>query len=224
VPFLEATVPASEPRPLKTAYTIGLETEPEAMAEKTRLAAHYPVLKIKLNADRPVERMLLIREASPRAELVVDVNEGWSFDQLKDVAPEFAKLGVKMIEQPLPRGSDAALEGYTPPLPLCADESCLHTGELEEAKRRYQMINVKLDKTGGLTEALALANAARAAELGLMFGNMMGTSLAMAPSFVVGQLCDFVDLDGPLLLAHDRGPCMKYRDGIVSPPVPELWG
>jgi len=212
------------PRPLTTAFTIGIEAQPEDMAKKARRVRSAPLLKVKLNADRPVERLFLVRQAAPQATLIVDANESWSFAQLEEIAPQLAKLGVKMIEQPLPRGKDQELEGYASPIPLCADESCLHLGELDYAQSLYQMINIKLDKTGGLTEALILARAAKAAGLGLMVGNMMGTSLAMAPSFVVGQLCDFVDLDGPLLLAEDVDHPMRFDDGMIHAPSPDLWG
>lgn len=213
--------------PLKeivTVYSIGLEDEPEAQAAKAAAAPNQPVLKVKLGADRPVERIEAIRSARPDATLVVDANQGWSLDQLREVAPRLAGLGVSMIEQPLPRGADEELEGYEAPLPLCADESCVHGGELEEAARRYQMINIKLDKCGGLTHGLEIARAARERELGLMVGCMCGTSLAMAPAFVVGLLCDFHDLDGPLLLENDRAFGMSYDDGVVGPPLPRLWG
>jgi len=213
-----------EPRPLTTAVTIGLEAEPEAMAEKARAAGPVPVLKVKLNADRPVERIEAIRAVRSDAVLVVDVNEGWTIEQLRDVAPAMARLGVEMLEQPLPRGRDAELDGYVSPVPLCADESCLHSGELDAVRGRYQRINIKLDKTGGLTEALRLARMAREEGLGLMVGNMMGTSLAMAPGFVVGCLCDFVDIDGPVLLAQDWPNGLGYEAGRVDPPRPVLWG
>lgn len=213
-----------EPRPLTTAVTIGLEPDPEMMADKARRAGPVPVLKVKLNADRPVERIEAIRAVRPDAVLVVDVNEGWTIEQLRDVAPAMARLGVEMLEQPLPRGQDAALDGYVSPVPLCADESCLHSGELDAVRGRYQRINIKLDKTGGLTEALRLARKAREAGLGLMVGNMMGTSLAMAPSFVVGCLCDVVDIDGPVLLAQDWPNGLTYEAGRVDPPRPVLWG
>jgi len=205
-------------------FTIGFESEPEAMAAKAAAAARHPVLKIKLTADRPVERVEAIRRARPDASLVIDANEAWDFDQLKDAAPRLADLAVKMVEQPLPRGADEALEGYEPPLPLCSDESCLHGGEIEEAARRYQMINIKLDKCGGLTHGLEMAREAKRRGLGLMVGNMGGTSLSMAPSFVVGLLCDFHDLDGPLLLENDRPFGLTYTDGVVSPPSARLWG
>jgi len=209
--------------PVETVYTIGLEREPEAMAEKAARAPH-PLLKVKLDGDRPVERIEAIRKRRPDARLTVDANQGWSFEQLREVAVPLRKLGVVFIEQPLPRGEDAALEGYEAPLPLCADESCLHLGELEEASRRYRMINIKLDKCGGLTEGLALAKAARAKNLGLMVGCMGGTSLSMAPAHVLAQFCDFVDLDSPLLLKNDRLGGFNYRSGqaIIGPDF--CWG
>jgi len=213
--------------PLKeivTVYSIGLEDEPEGQAEKAAAAADQPVLKVKLGADRPVERIEAIRAVRPDATIAIDANQGWSLDQLKEVAPRLQRLGVSMIEQPLPRGADEELEGYQAPLPLCADESCVHGGELEQAARRYQMINIKLDKCGGLTHGLELARAARERGLGLMVGCMCGTSLAMAPAFVVGLLCDFHDLDGPLLLKNDRAFGMAFDDGVVGPPPARLWG
>jgi L-Ala-D/L-Glu epimerase len=143
---------------------------------------------------------------------------------LRALAPEFAALGVQMIEQPLPRGADAELEGYRSPVPLCADESCLHMGEIPQAVGRYQLINIKLDKAGGLTHALQLARAARARGLGLMVGCMGGSSLAMAPAFVIGCLCDFVDIDGPLLQKSDRLPGLDYDGGRVSVFGANLWG
>jgi L-alanine-DL-glutamate epimerase-like enolase superfamily enzyme len=155
--------------------------------------------------------------------LVVDANQGWSFEQLVEIAPGFADLGVVMIEQPLRRGADAPLSAYRSPVPLCADESCLHLGELDQAADRYQLINIKLDKTGGLTHALELAGAARARGLGLMVGCMGGSSLAMAPTFVVGCLCDLVDIDGPLLQKTDRLPGIRYDGGQVSVFGPEVW-
>jgi L-alanine-DL-glutamate epimerase-like enolase superfamily enzyme len=181
-------------------------------------------IKVKLDGEMPLERIAAVRSARPDAEIVVDVNQGWSFEQLVELAPGLEELGVAMIEQPLPRGGDAALEGYESPIPLCADESCLDTGEFEQALSRYQMINIKLDKTGGLTEALELARMAQKWGVGLMVGNMMGTSLAMAPAFVIAQLCRFVDLDGALFLKQDRDHPMNYAGGVVSPPSRELWG
>jgi L-alanine-DL-glutamate epimerase-like enolase superfamily enzyme len=212
------------PKPLETVFTIGLEPTPEEMAGKAAAAAGHPLLKIKLNDDRPLERLKAIRAARPDARIVVDANQAWTFATLRTLAPEFAALGVQLIEQPLPRGKDAELEGYRAPVPLCADESCLHLGELAQAFRRYQLINIKLDKTGGLTHALQLAQAARASGLGLMVGCMGGSSLAMAPSFVIGCLSDFVDIDGPLLQKSDRLPGLDYQGGRVSVFAPNVWG
>jgi L-alanine-DL-glutamate epimerase-like enolase superfamily enzyme len=213
-----------ELKEIVTVFTIGLEDEPETMAEKAAAASHQPVLKVKLGADRPVERIEAIRNARPDATIVIDANQGWDFDQLVDVAPRLKTLGVTMIEQPLPRGADEELEGYKSPLPLCGDESCVHGGEIEQAAKRYQMINIKLDKCGGLTHGIEIAREARRRDLGLMVGCMGGTSLAMAPSFVVGQLCDFHDVDGPLLQKHDCPHGMDYSNGVVSPPSSMLWG
>ncbi|MDH3620615.1 MAG: dipeptide epimerase [Gammaproteobacteria bacterium] len=210
--------------PIETVFTIGLEDTPEQMADKAVAASDISLFKVKLGDDRPVERIAAIRAARPDARMVVDVNQGWTFDELQSHAPELKTLGVSMIEQPLPRGGDEELEGYEPPLPICGDESCLHLGELDEAARRYQMINIKLDKTGGLTHGLELAHAAREKGLGLMVGCMGGTSLAMAPHHVIAQLCDFVDIDGPLLVRNDRLGGLHYSRGIVTLPELPFWG
>ncbi|MDJ0751250.1 MAG: dipeptide epimerase [Woeseiaceae bacterium] len=210
--------------PIETVFTIGLEATPEAMASKAIAAADISLFKVKLNNDRPVERIAAICEARSDARLVVDVNQGWTFAELRQYAPILAELGVSMIEQPLPRGGDSELAGYDAPLPLCSDESCLHLGELEEAVERYQMINIKLDKTGGLTHGLQLAEAARDADMKLMVGCMGGTSLAMAPHHVIAQLCDFVDIDGPLLIRTDRPGGLHYDKGIVTLPSRPFWG
>ena len=213
-----------DPKPVTTVFTIGLEPEPEDMAAKAAAASNSPVLKIKLSGDRPYERLAAIRAARPDATLVVDANQGWDFGQLQEVLPKCLGLDLAMIEQPLPRGGDEALEGFDSPITLAADESCLHSGELEQALRRYDMVNIKLDKTGGLTEALKVARLAREKGCKLMVGNMVGTSLSMAPSFVVAQLCDFVDIDGPLLLKHDYPNGLRYRNGVVEVFDPSLWG
>jgi len=213
-----------EPKPVTTVFTIGLEDTPEAMAVKAVAAADAPILKIKLDGHMPYEKLAAIRAARPDAELVVDANQGWSFELLKEVLPKCVELNLGMLEQPLARGGDAVLEGFDSPITLAADESCLHTGELETAARRYSMINIKLDKTGGLTEALRLARAAKEKGCKLMVGNMIGTSLSMAPSFVVAQLCDFVDIDGPLLLKYDQPNGLIYRKGLVDGFSPKLWG
>jgi L-alanine-DL-glutamate epimerase-like enolase superfamily enzyme len=212
------------PCPLHTVFTIGLESTPQLMAAKAAAAFEYALLKLKLDRDRPLERVRAIRAVRPDARLVVDANQSWRFSELTELAPAFAELGVEMIEQPLPRGDDASLEGYRSPLPLCADESCLHLGELDQTAGRYQMINIKLDKTGGLTHALELVRAARARSLGIMVGCMAGSSLAMAPAFVIGCLSDFVDIDGPLLQKSDRLPGIAYDQGRVSVFGPEVWG
>jgi L-alanine-DL-glutamate epimerase-like enolase superfamily enzyme len=213
-----------DPKPVTTVYTIGLEDSPEAMAAKAAAAASNPVLKIKLSDHLPYEKLAAIRAARPDAQLVVDAKQGWSFDQLKEILPKCAELDLGMIEQPLKRGGDECLEGFESPITLAADESCLHTGELEAAARRYSMINIKLDKTGGLTEGLRLARAAKEKGCKLMVGNMMGTSLSMAPSFVVAQLCDFVDIDGPLLLNNDHPDGLQYHNGQVEVFSSNFWG
>ncbi len=212
------------PKPVTTVYTIGLEDSPEAMAAKAAAAADAPILKIKLSDHMPYEKLAAIRAARPDAVLVVDANQGWSFEQLQEVLPKCVSLDLAMIEQPLARGGDEQLEGFESPITLAADESCLHTGELDTAARRYSMINIKLDKTGGLTEALRLAKAAKAKGCKLMVGNMVGTSLSMAPSYVVAQLCDFVDIDGPLLLKYDQPRGLNYKNGVVTSIDPVLWG
>jgi len=213
-----------DPKPVTTVFTIGLEDTAEAMAAKAAAATDAPILKIKLGDHMPYERLAAIRAARPDAQLVVDANQGWDFELLKEIIPKCVGLNLEMIEQPLARGGDEMLEGFESPITLAADESCLHTGELETAARRYSMVNIKLDKTGGLTEALRLAAAAKAKGCKLMVGNMVGTSLAMAPSFVLAQLCDFVDIDGPLLLKYDQPNGLRYNNGIVKGFDPELWG
>jgi L-Ala-D/L-Glu epimerase len=202
--------------------TVGIDT-PEQMAAKAR-HIDGELIKVKLSGEQALERISAVRQARPEAEIVVDVNQGWTFEQLQSLAPKFHELDIAMIEQPLPRGGDEALEGYQSPVPLCADESCLDCSEFEVAAGRYQMINIKLDKTGGLTEALELAKLTRERGLDLMIGNMVGTSLAMAPGYVVAQLCRYADLDGALFLEQDREHPMTFDKGRVSPPDPALWG
>ncbi len=213
-----------EPQPVTTVFTIGMEATAELMARKAAAAANAPVLKIKLDSHQPVEKLAAIRAARPDAKLVVDANQGWDFDLLKQVLPDCVSFGLEMIEQPLKRGADEMLEGFESPITLCADESCLHTGEFETAARRYGMINIKLDKTGGLTEALNLARLAKEKGCKLMVGNMMGTSLSMAPSFVIAQLCDFVDIDGPLLLKYDHPNGLRYNNGVAEVFDAGFWG
>lgn len=213
-----------EPRPVTTVFTIGLEDTPEAMAEKARCAADCPILKVKLAADRPVERLKAVREARPDAEIVVDANQAWTPVMLEQVVEAVKDLSVAMIEQPLPRGADQFPDDFSSPIPIAADESCLDTKEFEALSRHYDIVNIKLDKSGGLTEALRLADAAKAAGMELMVGNMVGTSLAMAPAFVIAQMCRFVDLDGPLLLRYDRPNHIRFEKGRVQIFGPELWG
>ena len=213
-----------EANPVETVFTIGLEATPEEMAAKASAAEHLSLFKVKLDNDRPVERIQAIRNARPDSRLIIDANQGWNFNELQEFGPALHELGVLMIEQPLPRGADQELEGYESAAPLCGDESCLHLGELDAAASRYQMINIKLDKCGGLTHGLELAKTAKEKQLGLMIGCMGGTSLSMAPSHVLAQLCDFVDIDGPLLIKKDREGGLVYDRGIVTLPREPFWG
>jgi L-alanine-DL-glutamate epimerase-like enolase superfamily enzyme len=213
----------SEPHPVTTAFTLSLDT-PQAMADAARAAADRPLLKVKIGGANDLDRVEAVRSAAPGARLIVDANEALSFDELSRLAPEFKKLGVELIEQPLPTGADEALENYRSPVTLCADES-LHTrAELDACARRYGAINVKLDKTGGLTEALALIDAARARDLKLMIGCMVSTSLSIAPALLCAQGAMVADLDGPLLLAKDRVPGLSFNGSLIAPPPPALWG
>ncbi len=206
-----------------TAFTLSLAA-PEAMAAAARAAAFRPLLKLKIGGPDDVDRVAAVRAAAPASALIVDANEALSFDDLRRLAPAFERLGVGLIEQPLKADADEALEGYRCPVPLCADES-LHTrAELAVCARRYACVNIKLDKTGGLTEALALAARARALGLSLMAGCMVATSLAMAPAMIIAQDAAFTDLDGPLLLARDREPGLVFDGSRIEPPDPALWG
>jgi L-alanine-DL-glutamate epimerase-like enolase superfamily enzyme len=211
------------PGPVTTAYTLSVDTV-ENMAAAAREAAARPLLKLKLTGEGDLDRVAAVRANAPRSRLVVDANEAWSIDLLDRFAPEFARLGVEMIEQPLPAAEDDALLGYRSPVPLGADESCHGVDTLDRLRGKYQVVNVKLDKTGGLTEALALRRAAEAAGFQVMLGCMVGTSLAMAPALYAAQGARFVDLDGPLLLARDREPGLRYEGSLVHPPEPALWG
>ncbi|WP_321397069.1 N-acetyl-D-Glu racemase DgcA [Emcibacter sp.] len=210
-------------KPLLTAYTIGLDTV-DGMAAKAARYRHRELLKVKLNEHDSLERIRSIRQAAPDSRLIVDANEAWTFDLLTELADPFAGLGVELIEQPLPAGGDRELENYKGRVPLCADEACLDRASLSHIRGRYSYINIKLDKTGGLTEALALAKDAQAMGLGIMVGCMTGTSLAMAPAMMIGALAEFCDLDGPLLLARDRSPGLIYEDSLVHIPTSEVWG
>jgi L-alanine-DL-glutamate epimerase-like enolase superfamily enzyme len=209
--------------PVKTCFTISLG-EPDAMAAAARAEARRPMLKLKIGGPDDLDRVAAVRHAAPRTRLIVDANEALSFDELRRLAPEFQRLEVLLIEQPLSVAEDAALAGWASPVPLCADES-LHTrAELKAVAGRYAVANVKLDKAGGLTEALALTAEARALGMDIMAGCMVATSLAIAPALLFAQGAAFVDLDGPLLLARDREPGLAITGSLIEPPPPELWG
>ena len=209
--------------PATTAYTISVGA-PEAMAEAAAKAAARPVLKIKLAGAGDPERIAAVRRAAPEAQLIVDANEAWAESDLAGHFAACAAAGVALIEQPLPAGRDEALAHLIRPIPVCADESVHDREGLEALRDRYDAVNIKLDKTGGLTEALALAADAERLGFAIFVGCMVGTSLAMAPAMLLTARAQFVDLDGPLLLARDREPGLVYDGSIVHPPTPELWG
>lgn len=211
------------PVPVPTAYTLSL-AEPEAMRAEAARNAHRPLLKVKLGAEGDMPRLEAVREGAPRARLIVDANEGWSPEAYAELAPHLARLGVALVEQPLPAGRDEALAEMARPVPVCADESCHDRASLPALRGRYDMVNIKLDKAGGLTEALLLREAARAEGFGIMVGCMLGSSLAMAPAILLAQGAEVVDLDGPLLLAEDRDHPLLYDEAGAHPPEPELWG
>ncbi|MGI9390900.1 MAG: N-acetyl-D-Glu racemase DgcA [Boseongicola sp.] len=217
-------IPAlSVPKPLTTAYTLSLDT-PENMAASAAKHAHRPLLKVKLGGEGDMARLEAVRAGAPKTDIIVDANEGWTADVYAELAPHLIRLGVLLVEQPLPAGDDDLLAEIERPLPVCADESCHDRASLPALKGKYDVINIKLDKTGGLTEALELKSMAMAEDYGLMVGCMVGTSLAMAPAALVAQGAAFVDLDGPLLLAEDRDPPLQYDAEGLHPPVAGLWG
>jgi L-alanine-DL-glutamate epimerase-like enolase superfamily enzyme len=211
------------PRRLTTSITLGIDTD-EAVLSGALTYAGWPLIKVKVDDERHLDAVRLVHSACPGAALIVDPNQAWSCDLLNRLAPELKSLGVTLIEQPVPCGEDETLRGYSGSIPLAADESVSDRGDLGRVKHLYRMINVKLDKTGGLTEALALAREARALGLQVMVGCMAGTSLAMAPGMVVGQLAEFVDLDGPLLHCEDREHGIEYDRGLMNLPLAALWG
>jgi len=211
------------PKPVITAFTISLG-DPEKMKADSAEAADRPLLKVKLGGEGDDARVRAVREGAPKSRLIVDPNEAWTIDLFVRYAPEMARLGVEMIEQPLPSDRDSALSDVAHPVAVCADESCHDRHHLGELKGRYEAINVKLDKTGGLTEALDLVDAARAAGFEVMVGCMLATSLAMAPALLLAQSARWSDLDGPLLLAVDREPGLKFDGSWVQPPEAALWG
>jgi L-alanine-DL-glutamate epimerase-like enolase superfamily enzyme len=212
-----------EPAPVITAFTLSLEDH-SVMREKAAANAHRPLLKIKLGGPGDIDRLRAVRDGAPEANIIVDANEGWDAETYSTIAPVVLELGVAMVEQPLPASDDEALSGMARPLPVCADEACHDRVSLPGLAGKYDMINIKLDKTGGLTEALALKSAAEAQGLKIMVGCMIGSSLGMAPATLVAQGAEVVDLDGPLLLAQDRPHGLRYDTAGVHPPGPNLWG
>lgn len=213
----------SEPNSVTTAFTLSLDT-PVNMEARARQNADRPLLKIKLGGEGDIDRLEAVRRGAPTSRLIVDANEGWTVETYARLAPRLSELGVVVMEQPLPAGDDHKLASVERGLALCADESCHDRASLDAIVGNYDMVNIKLDKTGGLTEALELAAAARAEGLQVMVGCMLATSLAMAPALLVAQQADLVDLDGPLLLAEDRSPALVYRGSEIAPADPRLWG
>jgi len=211
------------PRACTTAYTISLGS-PKAMAAATAKAAHRPLLKIKLGGEGDGKRITAVRKSAPESELIVDANEAWTSKNLEKNLAACAEAGVTLVEQPLPAGQDEALARIRRPLAVCADESVHDRASLQGLRERYDAVNIKLDKSGGLTEALAMVEAAQALGFEVMIGCMVATSLAMAPAMLLTRQARFVDLDGPLLLAQDRDEGLRYDGSLIYPPEPALWG
>lgn len=214
---------APTPRRLASALTIGIDTPAAMAAEAARLAA-APLIKVKVDADDPAARIRAVRAAAPHAALIVDPNESWDRALVEAMQPVLAEAGVALLEQPVPAGEDGWLEGFRPAVPICADEAVHVAADLDVVARRYGAVNVKLDKAGGLTAALALAHEARARGLGLMTGCMISTSLSIAPALHVARMSDFVDLDGPIWLAEDREGGVSDEGGMLAPPARGFWG
>jgi len=206
-----------------TAYTLSLD-EPKNMFKQAEKNSNRPLLKVKLGTPNDMPRLEAVRKGAPNSEIIVDANEGWDAELYSQLAPELVRLGVKLVEQPLPADQDGDLIGLPRPLPICADESCHDRKSLEKLIGKYDFVNIKLDKTGGLTEALQLKDKALEAGFKIMVGCMVGSSLAMAPATLIAQNATFVDLDGPLLLAHDRRHGLLYDESWVHPPSKDLWG
>ena len=211
------------PGPVVTAYTLSL-ADSEVMREKAAANAWRPLLKVKLGGEGDMARLEAVRAGAPDTRIIIDANEGWSAEEYAELAPALVRLGVAMVEQPLPAGADDMLAEIERPLPVCADEACHDRASLPALQGKYDMVNIKLDKTGGLTEALALRDEARAMGFQIMVGCMMGTSLAMAPASLVAQGAAVVDLDGPLLLAEDRDTPLDFEGARLMPPAAALWG
>ena len=211
------------PVPCVTAYTISLGS-PETMAAAAEKAAHRQLLKVKLGGDGDIERLAAVRRAAPKSELIVDANEAWTPSNLEQNLAACAEVGVTLVEQPLPSDWDEMLGRIRRPVHVCADESVRDRKSLEGLRLRYDAVNIKLDKAGGLTEALAMADAAKALGFDIMVGCMVATSLAMAPAMLLTAQARFVDLDGPLLLARDRDHGLRYEGSLVDPPDAALWG
>jgi len=211
------------PKPQITAYTLSLD-DPAKMQAQAAENAFRPLLKIKLGTPDDMPRLEAVRAGAPQSTIIIDANEGWSAEVYADLAPHLVRLGVKLVEQPLPAGDDDALIGMDRPVPVCADESAHDTASLPNLKGKYDMVNIKIDKTGGLTEALRLRQAALEQGYDVFVGCMVGSSLAMAPATLVAQGVSFVDLDGPLLLGEDRKTPLVFDENGVHPPAPELWG
>jgi L-alanine-DL-glutamate epimerase-like enolase superfamily enzyme len=221
-PVANAICPA-RPRALETAYTLSLG-EPEAMAAQARANAGRPLLKVKIGGDNDMARIRAVTEAAPQSRIILDANEGWTGDNVEANLAFAARHGIALIEQPLPAGHDEILRRIAHPVPICADESVHEAKDLDALVGLYDAVNIKLDKAGGLTAALVLRDRARQLGLGVMVGCMVGTSLAMAPAVLLAQDADFVDLDGPLLLARDPEPGLTYQGSLISPPDRVLWG
>lgn len=211
------------PQPVISAYTLSLD-EPQKMRSEAAKHAHRPLLKIKLGGWNDVERLEAVRDGAPSSTIIVDANEGWTVEVYRELCPTLQRLGVKLVEQPLPAGHDQSLTELPRPVPICADESCHTRAELTTLIGRYDYINIKLDKTGGLTEALSLRDEAWRAGFQVMVGCMVGSSLGMAPAVIAAQNATFVDLDGPLWLAQDRPHGLKYDEAGIHPPTSKLWG
>lgn len=210
--------------PVITSFTLSLDTS-EKMGQEAQLNSHLPILKIKLGGgNKDLERIKSVRKFAPQSDIIVDANEGWSLDEYNYLIPHFVEAKIKMIEQPFPSQSDGELKNINRPIPICADESCHDTSSLEKCIGKYDVINIKLDKTGGLTEALKLKKNAELRNFDIMVGCMVGSSLAMAPAIYVAQNVKWVDLDGPLLLSEDRKNPLKYSNSKIHPPLKDLWG